>query len=103
MGGRYCRWSLVAAAILCSTLCATTVTSAQKPEIYLGPISEDPLPPLARSAPESHLARCLKNPDDTVSCSIAGSATLDGGLESAVTGQIQSSAYVACNRPEGIC
>src|SRR5689334_13551751 len=103
MSDRHCRWSWVAVVVLCGLFCSTAATRAQKPEIYLGPIGEDPLPPPVRPTSESYLAKCLKNPDDPVSCSIAGSATLDGGLESAVTGQIQPSAYVACSRPEGIC
>lgn len=76
---------------------------AQKPEIYLGPMGDDPLPPPATTHLENHLAKCLKNPDDLVSCAVAGSAATDGGLESAMPGQIAPSAYVSCADPGGVC
>lgn len=75
---------------------------AQKPEIYLGPIDNDPLPPTV-STPVSPLAKCLRNPDDVVSCASANAASTEAGLESAVAGQLQFPAYVACSDAKGVC
>jgi outer membrane protein OmpA-like peptidoglycan-associated protein len=100
MGAWLSRWSLVVGAVFAGVLVVSVATLAQKPEIYLGPISDDPLPPPGK-APPSHLAKCLKNPADTPSCAAAGS--VEGGFESALVGQLQSSAYVACSAPAGVC
>lgn len=84
---------------LATTAFASSV-AAQQFEIFLG---EPSGPPPGDQKPINYLARCLANPDDRISCAIAQSATVDGGLESAVSGQLGTSAYTTCNRDKGVC
>ena len=83
---------------------APALAEDPRPEILLAPLDRDPLPPSSdQAAPVNYLAKCLANPDDPIACEIARSAATDGGLESAVTGQMQTGAYVTCPVERGIC
>lgn len=94
---------LVALVIMCAIPSPTVRADDPRPEIMLAPLDDDPLPPQARGGTENYLAKCLANPDDAVSCTIARTAGTDGGLESAVTGQLATGAYVACTAAGGVC
>jgi outer membrane protein OmpA-like peptidoglycan-associated protein len=93
---KHWRWALAVAA-----LAALTVSAAgQRPEIAIDPPGGLDLP---RPPPVNHLARCLADPEDKISCHVARTAKRDGGLESAVVGHINASVYVPCRRGSGVC
>ena len=72
--------------------------SGQRPEIAIDPPGLADLP---RSPPVNHLARCLADPEDKISCHAARTAKRDGGLESAIAGHMDTVVYVPCRT--GVC
>ena len=87
-------------------LCWCTAAGAQQPEVFLGKRNDlwGDLPGAIRKGPsENHLAKCLANPDDRLNCYMASTETEDGGLESAVTGQLEVVTYVLCDDKDGVC
>lgn len=88
-------------AVAVAMLALATYTAAQEPEIYNGPSTDAPSP--TSPAPKNHLAKCLADPDDVISCYIAQTAENDGGLESAIQGQMDTASYVTCEKASGVC
>ena len=84
--------------ILVLVACFTSAAHAQRPEVFLGPNTDRPVPGLQASV--NYLARCLADPTDRVSCLAAGGSAQNGGLEAA---DIKTSGYVLCGAPGGIC
>lgn len=88
---------LLIAAILAAAW-LTAPAHAQRPEIFVGPNTQGPVPGTQR--PVNFLAKCLADPTDRMACLAVGGSSADGGLEAA---DIKTSGYVLCNAPGGIC
>jgi outer membrane protein OmpA-like peptidoglycan-associated protein len=80
--------------------CWAASAAGQQRGIQLDPADGRDLP---RRVPQNHLARCLADPENLVSCHLARTSRSDGGLESSMKGQIDAVSYVACARKGGVC
>ena len=74
---------------------------AQSGEVFTG--SPKPIERLARKNIENHLAKCVANPNDRISCHLAKTAGIAGGLENHMRGEMAVSTYMTCNKPHGVC
>lgn len=81
--------ALVAAGFL---LLSPVAASAQTPEVFLGQggLWGDPNAKPLGETTENHLAKCLADPSDRVSCHLARENKTDGGLESALQHQLET-------------
>lgn len=80
---------------------ATAQTAEPQTEIFLGNKPNAQRFPTPK--PENHLAKCLADPDDQLSCYLAGSSATDAGLENHFRGEFGVTRYVPCNQPGGVC
>lgn len=84
--------SVVTVTVLAFGLSMQSESRAQTPEVFLGDPNQlwgdDAAMP--KEEPENYLAKCLADPTDRVSCHLAQTSKTDGGLESALTGALET-------------